>query len=79
MLPKDPQNLLAPPRGQCRATPPSSTLILIGHPGSGQFQNMSIYPDLPHNFAACGMYAERPAAELVDLTPVQALPAGEAT
>lgn len=50
--PTDPMNLGAPATGECRAVPPSVTLL----PTPQGLAQASAYPQLPETFLACGLY-----------------------
>jgi len=71
--PLDANNLGAQRNGQCQARPPVASMFL--NPQNMQIMRAAGYPILQANFHACDLdYEERPAAELVDLTPVQEIP-----
>ena len=57
--PKAPLALGEPQRGDCRAMPPSVTVIMQRHGVQVQQLSVASYPDLPENFPACGQFAAK--------------------
>lgn len=51
--PADPANLAAPPQGECRQSPPSTTII---PQRNGALAILAAYPLLQEGFAACGQH-----------------------